>query len=1536
MNLLIESVVLVLVIALLSTVATLSLGRLDSTGLWVKTLLILGPIVDGWLGMVFLLWLGLGPINAVLGGVLLGIASLTFLQPLLVPRRLVVWRLAMENIRRRKRQSALMIAGLVIASAIITSSLVVGDSLDATVTHEVEASWGSTDLLIAGFNPQTGVAVEFEENVGARIWGALQNDSSTSPHIEGRQHGLATSVSLTNSEGRGEPTVSWFARNSTIDAEQIWEPLGDDGLRFETIRIANEGAQIPQIVLNQAAGDAMKVDVGDVIKMGWYISGEGGQRVHQETNVSVLEIVANTGQGAMAGSVTPAVFTDLRTAQELMKAPGAMNRLSLALKSGMSDADVRTFGETVEEFVNQSLLASDVGFNLTFAESTGTATLSNSAGLGRISGEDVLSLRENMTSFAGNVSMMEVLQVPLIDVSFDNQSLLTLADSDVHTLAYSGSALWHIGLSGAGFEPSDADDSWVWRADDGERINDAAFSPNGTKALLAHDGGIELAAEWASDSTSYASWKTDNSAVAAVWADGEWFVLEANSSNAKLHRFDANLNPQGMEPLTLELPSTVLSYDLSVDIGLHLRVEGLLSTSYYATESLNLFEFLPSEAVDWPSTEPGSDLDLHPRCDNTASVSLSSTLHWCTFEHGLMQWNSTTNNATGIRLPIISEAPGFGQFPQMFLAFGGSDGTQNLEPGHVLLSSRLDTLALDDLSMELAVQGALPYAYGNDTAVFFTNDGAYASLPGFEDLSALESVVLGLISLQDAEILALAGDDERSLLLLSGGDFTNSSLQDKAFEATSLWLDDRSTLDDLHLLVQPVKVDAAEQAEASAGVLSAMFLVFGTFTMAAGVLLVLTIITLLADVRRSELATARALGLRISDARAFFIQEGTVLSLMAGGLGSLVGLGLAWLISIGFSTIFSSVGAQSFRFDWTLDSFLAGWIWGSLIALFLLWVAALWNSNLNIVKALRGARTSLRKGVPWGLYLLQILALGGAVLSYTSLFLLGTSSSLAYLAYVLGGLFLLTVILPVLTWQIPYLFSNRPFWNGLQRHAPRTTLGVLGTSYLLWTLMLGSIDPFRQDLQANELAFIVLGLFEVLAGVMVLTSFAPLMVQSLSKSRVLTKRFGAIGPVALAHPLAHPVRTAVVMGMFSITMFSVVVLSGYTAQFDTYSSGFVEEAEGEYELLLTSTRSRPIELGPDPDEWNISHPSISNIDSVGAIHRAPVHLEDASGERMPYILRGFDEHFSSHGGLPLHIWDEALGETQEDAWISIEKFDNIVFVDASFGLESTADGTTLVPLQLSIGDSISLIDFSNPSNTRQVTVGGFLKQSSYIFSPGVWMDGSVVEEQFGGEVTRMYVSVTPSAEASEMSDSRDVILSGQGKTLGERQAAHELEEILGAELASDGLNVMTVAEEVMVIQSLVLAILSLFEGFLALGLIVGIAGIGVVTVRNVSERRRTIGMLRAMGFRQRHVMGVFVLETSWVAVLGMLNGFMIGYGFHKVLYETIWASEGASFVFPWATTLMIFFFAWIFVILVTYPPTKAASRILPSAALRDR
>ena len=64
----------------------------------------------------------------------------------------------------------------------------------------------------------------------------------------------------------------------------------------------------------------------------------------------------------------------------------------------------------------------------------------------------------------------------------------------------------------------------------------------------------------------------------------------------------------------------------------------------------------------------------------------------------------------------------------------------------------------------------------------------------------------------------------------------------------------------------------------------------------------------------------------------------------------------------------------------------------------------------------------------------------------------------------------------------------------------------------------------------------------------------------------------------------------------------------------------------------------------------------------------------------------------------------------------------------------------------------------------------------------------------------------------------------------------------------------------------------LFEGYLAMGLIVGIAGLAVVMVRAVRERRREIGTLRALGFQSRAVGAAFAIESGFIALEGTLLG----------------------------------------------------------------
>ena len=64
----------------------------------------------------------------------------------------------------------------------------------------------------------------------------------------------------------------------------------------------------------------------------------------------------------------------------------------------------------------------------------------------------------------------------------------------------------------------------------------------------------------------------------------------------------------------------------------------------------------------------------------------------------------------------------------------------------------------------------------------------------------------------------------------------------------------------------------------------------------------------------------------------------------------------------------------------------------------------------------------------------------------------------------------------------------------------------------------------------------------------------------------------------------------------------------------------------------------------------------------------------------------------------------------------------------------------------------------------------------------------------------------------------------------------------------------------------------LMQGYLALGLLVAIIGLGVVMVRSVRERRRTIGVLRALGFRAKTIRRSFLAESTLVAVEGVVVG----------------------------------------------------------------
>jgi putative ABC transport system permease protein len=128
-------------------------------------------------------------------------------------------------------------------------------------------------------------------------------------------------------------------------------------------------------------------------------------------------------------------------------------------------------------------------------------------------------------------------------------------------------------------------------------------------------------------------------------------------------------------------------------------------------------------------------------------------------------------------------------------------------------------------------------------------------------------------------------------------------------------------------------------------------------------------------------------------------------------------------------------------------------------------------------------------------------------------------------------------------------------------------------------------------------------------------------------------------------------------------------------------------------------------------------------------------------------------------------------------------------------------------------------------------------------------------------------------------------------------------------------------------------VLTLMEAYLGIGLLVGIAGLAVITLRAVVERRAQIGALRAIGFTQGMVLRMFLLEIALIAVLGVGIGVGLGIVFAYKVY-LVYFADIITFSVPWTNLGIIVGIASAAAVACTAQPAIRASRIPPAEALR--
>ena len=128
----------------------------------------------------------------------------------------------------------------------------------------------------------------------------------------------------------------------------------------------------------------------------------------------------------------------------------------------------------------------------------------------------------------------------------------------------------------------------------------------------------------------------------------------------------------------------------------------------------------------------------------------------------------------------------------------------------------------------------------------------------------------------------------------------------------------------------------------------------------------------------------------------------------------------------------------------------------------------------------------------------------------------------------------------------------------------------------------------------------------------------------------------------------------------------------------------------------------------------------------------------------------------------------------------------------------------------------------------------------------------------------------------------------------------------------------------------------MLEVFIALGLAVGIAALGILALRSVTERRREIGMLRATGLTRPMILKAFLVEYSFVTIAGALVGGMLGVLLvYNFTISPSGSSAGDTILFvPWTNLLAVVLVTGLLATLAVIGPSLRAARLPPADAIR--
>ena len=728
------------------------------------------------------------------------------------------------------------------------------------------------------------------------------------------------------------------------------------------------------------------------------------------------------------------------------------------------------------------------------------------------------------------------------------------------------------------------------------------------------------------------------------------------------------------------------------------------------------------------------------------------------------------------------------------------------------------------------------------------------------------------------------------------------------------------TVAEAGLEVFDLKREVVDQANAVGSLFVSFFTTFGLFSIGVGLLLIFLIFSMLAAERKGEMGVSRAVGMQRKHLVRLFIAEGAVYGIGSAAVGSLIGVGLGLVLVRVTAGIFSDSPTDEFVLTSHVEplSVATAFLFGSIITFVTVIFAARRTSRLNIVRAIRDipepqlARAG-KATLIWGLLVTALgvfLLLAGFRSAQATVFFLGLSLVPMGVALILR-------------------------WRGV---AQRIVLSGTGLILLaIWLMPPAVYLQIKEDWNQDFTGFFVAGALSVTGAVLVtVNNSGPILAVILSTvGRV--RRLTPILKSAVAYPLRFGFRTGLSVAMFAVVIFSVTVMStlieGFNALFDDQ-----QRLAGGYDVIgFTHGDLNPVvDLRSTVDE-SADLQFVSRVDgepSVGTfrtIGLADARLsDDEEGDFEDTLITGMDDDFIDSNLFEIKLATEkyatASGFDARAIWEDLRDDPGLAVVNAfmvptrnSFAFNISADQFRL--------DGVDGLFLENEGmDPIRVTVRDLESATTFDLT----IVGVLDDIASGGPFPSGFYTSTNTLTANldrDVSATQFFFNTDAGATDGAKR--------IEAALFRHGVETLDVPETLETLQASQRSFFNLLIGFMTLGLVVGIAALGVISARAVVERRHEIGVMRAIGFSRRMVQSSFLAESFFISAMGIGLGLALGLITAVNVMSDIRTDEpNIQLIFPWATIALIGVGASVFSLAATFLPALQAARIAPAEALR--